>query len=82
MRWRIFQWLTAGLLLLLPSCLHVSSDPIEVKPIHIVMDVNLRIDRELDEFFAFENKYQPPATQAATQPAASVQTQNNQEESP
>jgi len=57
----------------LPSCVHVSSDPVEVKPIHIVMDVNVRIDRQLDEFFAFENKYQPPpTTQAATQPTASA----------
>ena len=30
--------------------------PIEVKPIHITVDVNVRIDRELDEFFAFEEE--------------------------
>lgn len=49
------------------SCVHVSSDPIEVKPIHITADINLRIDRKLDDFFAFEDKYQPPAaTQAST----------------
>jgi hypothetical protein len=28
--------------------------PIEVKPIHITVDVNLRIDRSLDEFFSFQ----------------------------
>ncbi len=26
----------------------------EVEPIHITLDVNLKVDRELDEFFAFE----------------------------
>ena len=60
----------AGLLLLAPSCVHVSSDPIEVKPIHIVADINLRVDRELDQFFAFQDKYPAPSTQAATQAAA------------
>ncbi len=25
--------------------------PIEVKPIHITMDINLKVDRELDKFF-------------------------------
>ena len=33
------------------------------KPIHIVMDINLKIDRELDQFFAFEDQ---PATRPAT----------------
>lgn len=50
--------------LLLPACARVTVDPIEVKPIHIVADINLRVDRQLDEFFAFENKY--PATTQAT----------------
>jgi len=27
---------------------------IQVDPIHITMDINLKIDRELDDFFAFE----------------------------
>jgi hypothetical protein len=26
------------------------------EPIHIVMDINIRLDRELDEFFAFEKE--------------------------
>ena len=56
---------TASLaLLLLPSCARVKVDPIEVKPIHIVHDINIRVDRQLDEFFAFE------AQKATTQPAA------------
>ena len=65
MKQRSLAWLAAGLGLL-PSCAHVKVDPIEVKPIHIVMDVNVRVDRQLDEFFAFEDKY--PA--AKTPPAA------------
>lgn len=28
----------------------------EVEPIHITLDVNLKVDRELDEFFAFERE--------------------------
>ena len=62
----------------LASCAKVQTEntvdvrPIEVKPIHITVDVNVRVDRELDNFFAFED--QPttkPAgtTSPATQPA-------------
>ena len=53
------------------SCAHVTVDPIEVKTIHIVQDINLHIDQKLDEFFA----YQGAATQPATQPAT-TQTAN------
>ena len=36
------------------------------KPIHIVMDVNLRVERQLDNFFAFEDQVKPaPATKPA-----------------
>jgi hypothetical protein len=49
----------------------VRVDPIEVKPIHIVHDINIRVDRHLDEFFAFQD--QPAgATQAATQPVTAT----------
>jgi len=63
-------------LLFLPSCARVKVDPIEVKPIHIVHDINIRVDRQLDEFFAFQEKMaatsQPTAgaTQGAPQTAA------------
>lgn len=46
-----------ALLLAGPGCARIEVAPIEVKPIHITMDINLRIDRSLDEFFSF----QPPA---------------------
>jgi hypothetical protein len=37
--------------LLLAGCLHVKTEPIEVKPIHVTVDVNVKIDRALDDFF-------------------------------
>jgi hypothetical protein len=42
----------------------VQSAPIEIKPIHITMDINLRVQRELDEFFDFEKP--SPSTPAPT----------------
>lgn len=38
-------------LLLLSGCLHVQTEPIEVKPIHITVDVNVKVQRELDDAF-------------------------------
>jgi hypothetical protein len=38
------------------------------KPIKIDMTVTLKVDRELDQFFAFEKKYEQPAAQPATAP--------------
>src|SRR4028119_1606425 len=49
-----FAITAAGALALLPSCARVAVDPIEVKPIHITMDVNIRVQKQLDQFFAFE----------------------------
>ena len=37
--------------LLLAGCLNVKTEPIEVKPIHITVDVNVKVDRALDDFF-------------------------------
>jgi hypothetical protein len=41
------------LLALLPlgGCFTVKTEPIEVKPIHITVDVNVKVDRALDDFF-------------------------------
>lgn len=39
----------------------VETQPIEIKPIHITMDINLRVQRELDDFFDFEEKVEAPA---------------------
>lgn len=43
----------AGLGFLLPvtGCVNVKTEPIRVEPIEITMNVNLRIARELDDFF-------------------------------
>lgn len=40
---------------------HVKSDPIEIKPIHITVDVNVRVDKQLDDFFAFEKEQEETA---------------------
>ena len=53
--------LVGAVSLMLPGCIRV-----DVQPIHIVHDVNIRVDHELDSFFAFE---QSAATQPATNPA-------------
>jgi len=67
-------------LLLVPSCAHVKVDPIEVKPIHIVHDINIREDRQLDDFFAFQEKMagstQPSTTQAAPAQTAQAKPAN------
>ena len=54
------------------GCARVQVDPIEVKTIHIVHDVNIKVDRELDDFFAFQERAatQPATTTATTQTAA------------
>lgn len=40
-----------ALLPVLGGCLNVKTEPIEVKPIHITVDVNVKVDRALDDFF-------------------------------
>jgi hypothetical protein len=52
----------------------VRVDPIEVKPIHIVHDINIRVDKQLDEFFAFQEQAATtqPATNATTQTAGAA----------
>ncbi|MEX0653197.1 MAG: hypothetical protein WD534_17095 [Phycisphaeraceae bacterium] len=34
----------------------VTVDPVEVRPIHMTVDINIKIDRELDRFFDFEDE--------------------------
>ncbi len=34
------------------GCLNVKTQPIEVKPIHVTVDVNVKVDRALDDFFS------------------------------
>ncbi|HVS52808.1 MAG TPA: hypothetical protein VHD62_10670 [Opitutaceae bacterium] len=33
------------------GCLSVRTEPIEVKPIHVTVDVNVKVDKALDDFF-------------------------------
>jgi hypothetical protein len=53
----IIAGIGSGLLLLcLAGCLDVKTEPIEVKPIHITVDVNVRVDKALDDFFGDVDK--------------------------
>lgn len=37
------------------NTVNVKVDPIEVKPIYATVDINIKVDRELDDFFEFED---------------------------
>ncbi len=50
------KWLSVGAvaaLALAPACTRhtVKLEPIEIKPIHITMDINIKVSQELDKFF-------------------------------
>jgi len=48
--------LAAGVPAGLAGCAQrVTLDPIQVEPIHLTLDITLRVDRELDRFFDFED---------------------------
>ena len=49
----LFTLLGVLLLLLFQGCTQhkVEVAPVEVKPIHITIDVNVKVDRALDDFF-------------------------------
>jgi len=49
--------------------------PIEVKPIHIILDINVKVDKDLDKFFPETGKQSPaasPKDSAAQEPAKPV----------
>ena len=54
------RWLIAGLavMALLPACTRhvVEVKPIEIKPIHITMDINVKIQKEIANDFAFQDE--------------------------
>ena len=50
--------LVSAALLSAAGCLTVKTES-EIKPIHITMDVNLKVDKELDKAFADENMKKP-----------------------
>jgi hypothetical protein len=48
--WMVIVWAVWGL----SSCAtrhEVEVKPVEIKPIHITIDVNVKVDRALDDFF-------------------------------
>ena len=51
MKRRPFLFSLACAPLLLGGCLNVKTEPIEVKPIHITVDVNVKVEKALDDFF-------------------------------
>ena len=48
---RLLLPLLSLLILLFGGCLSLKTEPIEVKPIHITVDVNVKVDKALDDFF-------------------------------
>ena len=50
--------LVSAALLSAPGCFTVKTES-EIKPIHITMDVNLKVDKEIDKTFADENMKKP-----------------------
>ena len=47
--------LLALLVILLQGCFHSSHEvevkPVEIKPVHITIDVNVKVEKQLDDFF-------------------------------
>lgn len=68
---KVTRWLVALSPLMMAACINVKTAPIEVKPVHITVDVNLRIAQELDGFFADLDKnsstISTPAKEKSTQ---------------
>ena len=56
-------WQVVCAALLLQACTQhtVRMEPIEIRPIHITVDVNMRVDRELERFFDFDEPLEPEA---------------------
>ena len=50
--------LVSAALLSAVGCISVKTES-EIKPIHITMDVNLKVDKELAQAFSEENMIQP-----------------------
>lgn len=48
--------IAGGMMLALGCRTNVKVEPVEVKPIQVTIDVNIKVDRQLDEFFEFEEE--------------------------
>ena len=55
----------AAALCLAGGCIQVKTES-EIKPIHITMDINLKVDKDLDKAFADENAQTPRGKSKAT----------------
>lgn len=56
----ILGLLWSGLLAMSACTRHeVEVKPVEIKPIHITIDINVKVDRALDDFFGDLDKVQP-----------------------
>ena len=51
-------FLASATLLAAVGCISVKTEN-EIKPIHITMDINLKVDKEIDKAFADENQAKP-----------------------
>lgn len=59
---KMYVWSTLLMLLLLSAACtrhEVEVKPVEVKPIHITIDVNVKVDRALDDFFGDLDEIDP-----------------------
>lgn len=63
----VIMTILSGVMALASGCIRVRSDPVEVeiKPIHVTVDVNLRVQRELDDVFGGIDSQDPTLKQGA-----------------
>jgi hypothetical protein len=52
------------------GCMSIKTEPIEVKPIHVTVDVNVnvKVDKALDDFFGDLDKKSTTVAPTSTQP--------------
>lgn len=55
----ILPLLTVFLILTACTKHEVDVKPVEIKPIHITIDINVKVDRALDDFFGDLDEIQP-----------------------
>lgn len=54
---RLWKLTIAGGVFIAAACsANVKVEPVEVKPITMTIDVHIKVDRQLDQFFDFEEK--------------------------
>jgi hypothetical protein len=52
-------------LAVLTSCKHtVKVEPVRIEPIHLTVDLNIKVDRKLDEFFTYDKEGSEPQDEA------------------